>query len=333
MIKFLSEHTYVILPTKANPKVYLPIADKNTTRRAFELYNPFSNKAKILKRIARLLCLHAKPLARILFSTVIGKKSNLLLFLEKELSQHITSSAYLATAKDKIVLQLQNKNSVIGYLKYPISNLGKERLQNEQKAIALLSSKKIIPPLTLTGQFDSTDFIVLKPIEGEIGSVSKESYKSVLNTFKNQERHPLESHPRVRSIRAELAELNFKDLNKELEQTLSKSREEYLVVYEHGDFAPWNLITTKEGVIPFDFEYFEEIGLEHFDEVKFHFQEQHLLYQKDGKNLISAIASKVALTEFKCIFHLFLLKEIVNKTKGHETVELELQLIKQLLGI
>ena len=33
----------------------------------------------------------------------------------------------------------------------------------------------------------------------------------------------------------------------------------------HGDFAPWNLITHNNKVTPFDFEYFEETGLEFLD--------------------------------------------------------------------
>ena len=51
----------------------------------------------------------------------------------------------------------------------------------------------------------------------------------------------------------------------------------YLEVYEHGDFAPWNLMVTEKGIIPFDFEYFEEFGLEYLDEIKYHFQIEHFL--------------------------------------------------------
>jgi len=327
---FLSDHPYVILPTKTNPKVYLPIADARTVKRAFELYNPFSQKAKLLKRVAHIFCRWMKPIARVLLPTVTGGKSKLIISIEKQLSKSITSSAYLATAKDKVVLQLQDNNGIIGYLKYPISDLGKERLLNEKTAIELLSEKKLISSLVSTGEFENTPFIILKPIEGEIGSVSKEEYTAVLNSFKREESYLLKSHPRVIAIRKQLVHLNFSDLNDALEQTLSLSKKEYSVVYEHGDFAPWNLIKTADDIVPFDFEYFDENGLEHLDELKFHFQELTLLHQKKGKSLISSIASKVDFEEFDCIFQLFLLKEIINKTKSGEIIETELSLLKQL---
>jgi len=333
VIDFLSDHTYIILPTRANPKVYLPIADANMVAHAFELYNPFSKKAKILKSVARFLCLYMKPLARIVFPTITGKKSKFNIFLEKQLSKTITSSVYIATEKDKIVLQIQDQNGIVGYLKSPITGLGKKRLQNEQLAIELLSSKKMIQPLLLKGEFDTSPFILLQPIFGEIGAVTKEEYTSVLKRLKKEEQYSLDLHPRVKHIRTQLNELELADLIDVLDRSINKSNTNYYVVYEHGDFAPWNLIKTKNGIVPFDFEYFEADGLEYLDELKFHFQEQHLLHQKVGKELISGVFSKVGLEEFDCLFKIFLLKEIANKMKIEESVELERSLLKQLTSI
>lgn len=325
---FLSDHSYIILPTKANPKVYLPIADINTVNKAFELYNPFSKKAKFLKEVALFLCLNLKPLARIVFPVVNGKKSKLVAFLETQLSSNITSAVYIATAKDKIVLQLQDKEKLIGYLKFPISDLGKTRLQNEINAIEILSKKNIIPPVLLKNRYENTPFILLKPITGKIGSVQKIDYNKVLKSFQREEYFLLASHPRVDQINNQLHHLKLTHLIEDFEQILRDSKEKYELVYEHGDFASWNLVSTQNGIIPFDFEYFEENGLAYFDEIKFHFQEHHLLHKKKGKTLLDAISAAVDIKEFDCIFHLFLLKEIINKTLSKESTTFENSLLK-----
>ena len=327
---FLSNHTYLVLPTKARPKVYLPIADSITVNRAFELYNPFSKKAKLLKGVARFLCSNMRPIARILFWTVRGSKSALLAFLENRLSKNITCSVYIATAKDKVVLQLQDNNGLIGYLKFPISDIGKNRLLNEQRAIELLSAKNIVPPLLLKGEYENTPFIIQSPINGSIGNIDNKEYTLVLNTLKTNESFTLQSHPRVIQLRTQLSQLNLNNLLQTLDRTVQKSSRAYSLVYEHGDFAPWNLVKTAKGIVPFDFEYFEEEGIEHFDELKYHFQEQHLLHKKTGKNLILAIESKIDIDEFNTIFTLFLLKEIALKKNNVESIEEEISLLKQL---
>ena len=51
VIDFLSEGTYVVLPTKATPKVLLTINNSKLAKQAFKLYNPFSFKAKFLKNV------------------------------------------------------------------------------------------------------------------------------------------------------------------------------------------------------------------------------------------------------------------------------------------
>jgi hypothetical protein len=104
----------------------------------------------------------------------------------------------------------------------------------------------------------------------------------------------------------------------------------YREVYEHGDFAPWNIIQTNTGLVPFDFEYFEEIGLEYLDELKYHVQIENLLKAKTGLELIDSISAKVNISEFQIMFQIFLIKEILTKTKGNESIGLEESLLQLL---
>lgn len=330
VFEFLSEDTYILLPTKSNPKVYLNISTKEKAKLAFLLYNPFSKKGKILKRITAFLCVYYNSIAKVILPTIQGEKSPFLVFLEEKLNAKLTSSVYIATAKDKIVLQLQNDNGIVGYLKYPISNLGEKRLINEQKGISSLAQKNIVPGLILCETFKKTPFFVLQNIEGEINDVDAIEYNVVLNAFKKDKKFMLVNHPRIFSLKSRLKSLDLEGLYNKLEHIAKASEKKYYEVFEHGDFAPWNLIKTKSGLVPFDLEYSEESGLEHLDVLKYHFQKQHLLYNKSGNILITAIDKATNILEFDLIFQIFLIKEIILKAEDNESFNLESSLLKTM---
>ncbi len=63
-IDFLSGERYIVLPTKSNPKVYLSIGNSDRAKLALNLYNPFSKKAIVLKRVTRILCVYGNALAK-----------------------------------------------------------------------------------------------------------------------------------------------------------------------------------------------------------------------------------------------------------------------------
>ena len=128
-IEFFSNNKYIVLPTKSNPKVYLVVDNNKIKSNSFKLYNPFSVKAKILKKIIFLF-----PF----FNRLQNKKSEFIKFLENKFQKEFVSSVYMATDKDKIILQLQSDNKVFGYLKIATSVLGQEKIQNEIEAIELL---------------------------------------------------------------------------------------------------------------------------------------------------------------------------------------------------
>ena len=71
-------------------------------------------------------------------------------------------------------------------------------------------------------------------------------------------------------------------------------------------------------------------GLEHLDEIKYHYQIQHLLNRKTGKELINSVSTKVVLKEFAIVFKVFLIKEIINKKRTKQSFELEESLFKLL---
>lgn len=328
MTEFLSEKTYVLLPTKSNPKVYLPLDTKSRTTRAFKLYNPFSGKAKALKSIAGFLCVNSQFLAKSVLPTEQGKSSLFLKYVEELLGKKILTSVYIATAKDKVVLQLQDGDGILGYLKYPISDIGKERLINERNALNLLAQINRVPGLILKNTYDDVPFIIVENVEGSIGHVSPSEFHGILKSFQKDVFFRLSEHPRILTLRSRLEKAGQEKFSALLTKIANLSNRKYKEVFEHGDFAPWNLIRTETDIIPFDFEYFEERGLEYLDELKYHFQEQHLLHGKKGMNLISSISTKTNIHEFDLIFRIFLIKEVCAKAESCESITFEESLLR-----
>lgn len=328
-IEFLSKGTYVVLPTKSNPRVLLSVDNCKLAKLAFKLYNPFSFKAKFLKKIVQFLCFNFNPLARIILPTIKVIKSDFIGFLENELNvSSLTSSVYIATIKDKLVLQLQSQNVIIGYVKYPLNKLGLKHLLNEKKAIEILSKKKLTEPFLLYETYNNTPFLIIKELEGEINIDNNLDIDLILNSYKKPQSFFLKSHPRIKQLSDMLINNDLQNYFTALQYLCELSQEVYCEVFEHGDFAPWNIIKSKSGSIPFDFEYFEVNGLEHLDAIKYHFQIECLLNGKKGQELINSVSAKIKLKEFKIIFKVFLIKEIVNKKESNQLFELEESLFK-----
>jgi len=326
-INFFSESNYLYLPTKSNPKVALAVDNTEVAKNAFKLYNPFSKKAKMLKNIASGLYVNWNTVITKLSNDNSKSNSEFIQYLEQKLGVLLISSIYFATAKDKVVVQLQTENKVYGYLKFPLNDIGVSRLLNEKKAIDILSKQDIVAPVLLSDSYKSNPFILLKEVKGEIQTVSKEKLDVLLSSFKKAKRCQLNKHPRILRL---LEKLNINGLSNYTEiihVICNRSQKEYYEVYEHGDFTPWNLVTNNKTVIPFDFEYFEEDGLEYFDIIKYYYQTGRLLQQLSQVKLIDLIYKAIGIPEIDLLFQLFLIKEIAIQKSNNKSYIFEKELL------
>ncbi len=328
--KYLSEGTYVVLPSKTTPRVYLAVGNKKTAKLSFTLYNPFSKKAKLLKAIAKFVFVHCNPLAKRILPIVQVNKSKFIKKLEKKLEKRLTSSVYIATDKEKFVLQLQDRNGIVGYLKYAFKAKGMERLINEKKAIKVCAGLDLVPEIILKSKYKKRPFILLENLNGSFGLPNRQEYKSILKSLEKDRSFKLRMHPRILSLKSKLAAYDLESLAHLLDKLVNSSENKYLEVYEHGDFAPWNLIRTEQGIVPFDFEYFEKNGLQYLDEIKYHFRIEHLLNNKNGMDLVEAVAVNVPIDEFKVLFQIFLIKEIIRIHEVKDNYGFELSLLNTL---
>jgi len=330
-INFSSLNYYLYLPTKSNPKVALAIDNPTLAQNSFRLYNPFSDKAKFLKAIYKVAFTSFNKISKIILKPKYQKQSKFIHYLEEKLGYEIISSLYFATAKDKVVLQLQTKEAqIVGYLKYPLNNFGLNHLYNEKKALEILSSKGIIENYTMYDTFQETPFLLLKPLEGHIDIVEKEKVEELLNKFKLNQAYTLAEHPRMQQIKKKLIKMEMYDTLSLLKRLCVNSSYSYRLVYEHGDFAPWNIIQLEEKYIPFDFEYFEENGLEYFDLIKYYYQIGKLLNSMKNEELILYISKQINIEEIEILLELYLIKEIILSKKENMNYEFEENMLKIL---
>lgn len=328
-IDFYSSSSYIFLPTKNNPKVALAIDNSTLSKNSFKLYNPFSRKAKLLKSVLKFSSRKLNFMVQVFTHKKV--KSNFVEYLEELLKQPLVVSVYFSTINDKVVMQLQSKDAkVLGYLKYPLNDIGLKHTNNEIKAFDILSSKKIIEPYILSQLYDGKPFLFLKELDGIMDTFSKKDIETILMKFQREQSYKLSVHPRVGELKALLLKNDMKSYIVKLEKIVLYSTLEYRKVYEHGDFAPWNIVKIKDEYIPFDFEYFVEDGLEYFDIIKYYYQIGKLLENKRGKQLIEYIITHINIKEIKVLLGLFLIKEIVRGKEENESFEFEENIMEVL---
>ena len=326
---FFSSNEYVYLPTRENPKVALAIDNAELAKNAFKLYNPFSSKAQLLKKMMEAAFVKVNVVAKKLLWREKKEKSDFISHMENKLNKPLVSSLYFATIKDKVVMQLQTIDAkIIGYVKYPLNEVGLGHIENEERAIELLSNRQIVEPYLLTDAFEGKPFLLLAPLEGEIGLVKRKYVDDLLLKFKREERYPLSSHPRIVALKKRVSSEMPKYL-KTIDKICQKSNSEYTLVYEHGDFTPWNIVKVDNTYIPFDFEHFVEDGLEYFDLIKYYYQIGKLLKRKSGDEMIDYISEQIDVEEIQKLLQLFLVKEIIRSKEEGEPFEFEETLLKQ----
>ncbi|OEK07757.1 hypothetical protein A8C32_14795 [Flavivirga aquatica] len=318
-ISFFSEDNYLYLPSMKHPKVILAVGNRTVAKNAFKLYNPFSYKAKSLKIISQFLFINFNALIRFLIVTKSHKKSEFIEYLENRFNTQFTVSVYYSTEKDKVVLQLQSNNSIFGYLKFPINKLGVINLNIEKDAIKLLSKKEIVEPFILSATYGNIPFLITPQLKGKIGIPAENDIENLVSQLKKESKHKLIDHPRIKGLYYDLEKLQLESYRLQMDLILANSAEYYYEAFEHGDFAPWNIIKTHKGLVPFDFEFFIKNGIEYFDLIKYHFQVGRLLKKKSPVPLSNYIFNKIKTKNIESLVALFLIKEIITLERTNES--------------
>ena len=326
---FYSSNSYIFLPTSKNPKVALAIDNSALAQNAFKLYNPFSQKAKLLNKVSQAAFINFNAISKIVWKSKEEKKSTFVSYLETKLNTSLVSSLYFATIQDKVVMQLQTLDAeLLGYLKYPLNEVGLQHLKNEKRAIEILSEKKVVQKYILHDMFEGKPFLLFGALEGEIGLVDRNNIDKLLLKFKKEEVYLLANHPRIVELKRSVSNNDMSKYLTLIEDICQNSTMEYTLVYEHGDFTPWNIVKVDKDYVPFDFEHFVEDGLEYFDLIKYYYQIGKLLENMEANKLIVYIFEQIKVKEIRELLQLFLIKEIIRNKEENEPYDFEAKLLE-----
>jgi len=329
--EFFSSNTYMFLPTQRNPKVALTVDNSELSKNAFKLYNPFSEKAKLLKKGTQIAFVNFNAISKKILKIQKKEKSNFVAYLEEKLDTLLVTSLYFATIADKVVMQLQTPDAkMVGYVKYPLNDIGLNHLETEKSGIEILSEKKIVSKYLLCDEFEGKPFLLLYALEGDIGQVERSSIDEIIAKFKREESFTLVKHPRTIDIKNSLESNKLAKYLPMVEKVCQSSTQKYALVYEHGDFTPWNIVKVNDVYIPFDFEHFVEDGLEYFDLIKYYYQVGKLLEKKKQQELVKYVSEQIEVAEIKELLTLFLLKEIVRNVEENELYDFEVEMLETL---
>lgn len=302
----------------------LAVDNSKIASNSIKLYNPFSIKAKLFKFAVYTFRFFLKYLPYV----VKGNKSDFINIIEGTLGTEIISSIYYSTDRDKIVAQLQSKltGEILCYLKVAITDVGNLKILNEIKAVNTLNNSGLIIDdyFQFSGSYNGFNYVAFRELPGEVLKSARCDIEPCLEGLIRDVQFPLISHPRIKSLQRQLTRLKQTRLLECLNEHLGKSQGEYSLTYEHGDFAPWNIVIINGRVCLFDFEYFVNDGLQYMDLFKYHFQVERLVKNKKPSEVIDSLRSLIHASEFEILLVIFLIKEIVQEMEfGNDCQVLE----------
>ena len=311
MEKFFSEGKYIFLPSVNKPKVILNIENKSIAINSYKLYNPFSLKAKILKYFSLYFSYIFK---RTTLFFMQKNKGEFVKYLENRFNIKLISSIYVSTDKNKIILQLQSNDEIIGYCKVGVNELGMKRLENEKLSIDLFKDNFHfkVPKIIESGKWNSFYYLIFEPIEIKKISLEKSELQKILKSLYKSLSHPLNRHPRIIKLYNFFKNINYYKFIEVMDNYILNKSMYFKEVYEHGDFAPWNISKYNKNIYVFDFELFNERGIEKLDFIKYYFQIFYLLKKRSEKDLLKKIVN-LKISNIEELMIIFLLSEIKNK--------------------
>lgn len=257
---FLAPGTRVLtLPGQSNPKLHLASESARQRWRHSALYPAFRWSAKAYRVALRLRATAGWGDVRL--NTSIGWPLGA--FLHDCLPRAHQAVVSLGTPGParKVTVQLWDGPRVVGYLKYAELATARMRLEQEHRVLRMLP-KGVGPQVLKFAEFARGCALVTMPIEGysirPTLSLS-DSAQSLLASLKRGDSYPVDMHPWAIRLR----ERHGTAVDHWL-ATLAGAR--WPVVFQHGDFAPWNLLANPTGNLQaVDWEYGDAQGFPHID--------------------------------------------------------------------
>lgn len=178
----------------------------------------------------------------------------------------------------KITAELRDAaGSVVGYLKLATTDHAKRRLTHEREILGVLATG-FGPTVLKSGAIGETEALLLAPIAGVPLAARSPPASDIVDFARSLPRSTsvsLSQHPWIRDVCGTCNAPSLEDALADLDHR------PWAVVFQHGDFAPWNLLRTTSGAImALDWEYGAAEGFPYLDLCHFILQVAALVYHR-----------------------------------------------------
>lgn len=257
---FLRPNTRILaLPRASRPRLYLSSESASQRWRHSGFYPAFRWTAQAFRVALRLRA--ALGLTRTQRNP--DAKWALSAFVQDCLPELDAAVVSLGTPgpAQKATVQLWCGASVVGYLKYAKTPAAKARLEQEHRILRELPGT-VGPTVLKCADFSEGRALVTAPVAGRVVSARLplgEGMRTFLRGLRQPRSHALESHPWV---------LNFEERFGGVPDAWLEplANREWPVVFQHGDFTPWNVLQSPNGArTAIDWEYGSVTGFPHLD--------------------------------------------------------------------
>jgi hypothetical protein len=278
----------IVLPNNNNPRL-LFMGDNSLQRwkesAFYPAYRPSAKVYRLLLRLKTALGIHAVRLTH--------SDTWLVQEFVQEFFSKISSLVILVGSPgptQKLIIQIWNDNSVIGYLKFAQSPAARVRLDREYQVLLALP-KGIGPEVLRFGEMGSGDGLLMTPVSGKtISTRLPPPYRvwDFVRSIETSQTVSIDDHPWIQNLR-----LSYGDCIDPWIDRLSKRK--WPIVYQHGDLAPWNLFDpSKNALVAVDWEYGSIDGFPHVDIIHYYLQVSLLIYRfspQKAKRLVQRFVS------------------------------------------
>lgn len=301
---------YLALPSVHNPRWLLPLDDGVVLPGAWDVYTPYSTKAKIFKWI-----IAENPMAARWMRRYVVAADRIPLDLDSLAREvtgrndiRLTFSFGEARATRKLTVQVMaGDGKILGFIKVPLTPLARERVQHEASMLFLLESYKELeghlPRMLFGGQWRGEFVLFQSAVPGAKGLTAlTDGHFELLEKLGRIGGVAVDGEKIVDQVRREWSAVKNKSVYSPrlvVEDVLAWATRQVNDVdvrcsFSHGDFAPWNTRMHNGHVCLFDWEAASPCAPQAWD--RFHFLTQcSALLAKNMMRLDAMSSTELAL--------------------------------------
>ncbi|MBX3069826.1 MAG: glycosyltransferase [Thermomicrobiales bacterium] len=288
--EFQFYYRFAILPGFDDPRRFIPLDNSQVARGSLSLYEPFQDRARMMRQGALLATRlprriwRSRQLTLSLSSPLIIEES-VRRVLDDESFAYAILPGHPENPGKVTVAVLDLEGTLRAICRVATDSSGSERVRTEARVLEALSANPrmvgIAPYLLALEEAHGKLISIQSALPGSRPEANwSPLHEEVLAALESEEVRPLRESETVSLLQNSISGQGdvARELHDALQAILSDHGDDLVPrVIEHGDFAPWNLKSHLDRLAAFDWEFATQDGLPLVDRVHFELQKNLLL--------------------------------------------------------